>query len=114
MHKNRFPALRYAKTITIKRSISLVKLMKQRKIENADDTKQITDGTKQNMTREKALRRHVLNTYPSHVKRFYTATCAISDFYANRGGLKIAFIFAPAIDVRRMNNGVFNAMTDEE
>ncbi|KRZ65158.1 hypothetical protein T10_65 [Trichinella papuae] len=52
------------------------------------------------------------------------ASCAVSDFYANRGNLKVAFILnieecypfkhGLAYGVRRMNNGVFNAMTDEE
>ncbi|KRY56586.1 hypothetical protein T03_17266 [Trichinella britovi] len=37
-------------------------------------------------------------------KPAFTATCALSVFYANLA----------ANDVRRMNNGAFNAMTDEE
>ncbi|KRX31495.1 hypothetical protein T05_2672 [Trichinella murrelli] len=37
-------------------------------------------------------------------KPAFTATCAVSVFYANWA----------ANEVRRMNNGAFNAMTDEE
>ncbi|KRX59930.1 hypothetical protein T09_3636, partial [Trichinella sp. T9] len=47
MHKNRFPTLRYANNDRHKRCL-IVKLMKQRKSENADHTKQITDATKKN------------------------------------------------------------------
>ncbi|XP_003375321.1 hypothetical protein Tsp_08318, partial [Trichinella spiralis] len=49
-------------------------------------------------------------------KSAFNVACAVSDIYANRGRLKIAFIIAihKANEVRRMNNGAFNAMTDEE
>ncbi|KRZ60685.1 hypothetical protein T02_2050 [Trichinella nativa] len=46
MHKNRFPALRYANN-------DHHKSCKVKKSENADDTKQITDRTKQNKRRQK-------------------------------------------------------------
>ncbi|KRZ41900.1 hypothetical protein T4C_5801 [Trichinella pseudospiralis] len=51
-----------------------------------------------------------LNSICNALEAVFTATCAVSDFYANRGGFKIVF----ANDVRRMNNGVFSAMADEE
>ncbi|KRY80608.1 hypothetical protein T4D_1331 [Trichinella pseudospiralis] len=74
----------------------------------------------------------------------FTATCAVSDFYANKGGFKIVFVITvqevkltlltksngerhllnlfqrllqsvvQANGVRRMSNGVFSAMADEE
>ncbi|KRX40140.1 hypothetical protein T05_485 [Trichinella murrelli] len=52
MHKNRFSTLRYANNDHHKGALSSVKLMKQRKSENADDTNQITDGTMQNKRRQ--------------------------------------------------------------
>ncbi|KRZ84914.1 hypothetical protein T08_3471 [Trichinella sp. T8] len=52
MHKNRFSTLRYANNVRHKGALSSVKLMKQRKSENADDTNQITDGTMQNKRRQ--------------------------------------------------------------
>ncbi|KRX12490.1 hypothetical protein T07_14951 [Trichinella nelsoni] len=49
MHKNRFPALRYANNDRHKRCLI------RRKSENADDTKQIAEGTKQNKKRHAVL-----------------------------------------------------------
>ncbi|KRX12397.1 hypothetical protein T07_1591 [Trichinella nelsoni] len=46
MHKNRFPALRYANNDRHKRCL-IVKLIKQIESENADDTNQIMDSTTQ-------------------------------------------------------------------
>ncbi|KRZ58772.1 hypothetical protein T02_4485 [Trichinella nativa] len=50
------------------------------------------------------------------LKPAFNVACAVLEIYANRGRLKMAFIIAiyKANEVRRTNNGAFNAMTDEE
>ncbi|XP_003375186.1 conserved hypothetical protein [Trichinella spiralis] len=66
------------------------------------------------------IKKHVIVTVNGNIfnlrKSAFNVACAVSDIYANRGRLKIAFILAinKANEVRRMNNGAFNAMTDEE
>ncbi|KRX48108.1 hypothetical protein T06_8675 [Trichinella sp. T6] len=63
MHKNRFPALRYANN---DRHKSCKVKTKVKKSENADDTKQITDRTKQNKRRQKLPK----ISFPSHLNYF--------------------------------------------
>ncbi|KRX34927.1 hypothetical protein T05_12575 [Trichinella murrelli] len=52
------------------------------------------------------------SVYISNLRKpAFTATCAVSVFYANWALMRG---LNNANDVRRMNNGAFNTMTDEE
>ncbi|KRZ42034.1 hypothetical protein T4C_11629 [Trichinella pseudospiralis] len=89
----------------------LVKLMKQKKVKMW-----MTRSKSRTARRRKSDEKRHAEGICNALETVFTATCAVSDFYANKGGFKIVFVITvqEANGVRRMNNGVSSAMTDEE